>query len=179
MNVSVDGFINDARGSLDWSVVDDELHAWFNEHERRAAAFIYGRRLYETMTDYWPFALDDPDATDVMREFARIWQPKPKFVFSNTLESVDWNSRLLVGEVVPEVERLKSEIDGELHVAGATVAAPLVRAGMVDEFVLIVHPAVLAAGTPYFPDGNRPAALRLLETRTFPQGQVLLRYVPR
>jgi len=179
MNVSLDGFINDARGSLDWSNVDDELHSWFNEHERAASATIYGRRLYQTMSDYWPFALDDPDANDVMRDYARVWQPMPKIVFSQTLQSVDWNSQLIAEDVMAHVDRLKRELDGDVHVGGATIAAPLVQAGLVDEYVLIVHPVLVGGGTPFFPVLEEPIPLRLVETRSFSGGQHLLRYVRR
>ena len=78
MNVSLDGFVNTADGSLDWTLVDEELHSWFNEHEREAGAFVYGRRLYEAMAAYAPTPENDPAATPAMVEFARIWNPKPK-----------------------------------------------------------------------------------------------------
>src|ERR1700704_1518429 len=94
MNASLDGYVETPDHSLDWANVDDELHTWFNDRAREAAAFLYGRRLYETMAAYWPTAAADPGATKVMLDFARIWNEKPKIVFSSTLTSVRWNSRL-------------------------------------------------------------------------------------
>ena len=132
MNVSLDGFVNTADGSLDWTLVDEELHSWFNEHEREAGAFVYGRRLYEVMAAYWPTAENDPAATPAMVEFARIWNPKPKVVFSTTLESVDWNSRLVHGEVGAELKRVKAEFGGELHIGGPSLAAQLIERDLVD-----------------------------------------------
>ena len=99
LNVSVDGFIETPDRSLDWGVVDEELHAWFTERARGLAASLYGRRLYETMSAYWPTAESDPAATHTMREFGRLWVAMPKLVFSSTLTSVDWNSRLARGDV--------------------------------------------------------------------------------
>jgi dihydrofolate reductase len=93
MSVSLDGFVETPSRSLDWVLVDDELHAVFNDEARAMGAFLYGRRMYELMVAYWPTAETDPSATPVMREFARIWRDKPKIVFSRTLERVDWNSR--------------------------------------------------------------------------------------
>src|SRR5919197_4368132 len=132
MNVSLDGFVNTADGSLDWTLVDEELHSWFNEHEREAGAFVYGRRLYEVMAAYWPTAENDPAATPAMVEFARIWNPKAKVVFSTTLESVDWNSRLVHGEVGAELKRVKAEFGGELHIGGPSLAAQFIERDLVD-----------------------------------------------
>jgi hypothetical protein len=75
MSVSLDGFVETPDRSLDWVQVDEELHSFFNEEAREMSAFLYGRRLYEVMADYWPNAEDDPNATPSMLEFARIWKP--------------------------------------------------------------------------------------------------------
>lgn len=73
MNVSLDGFVETPDRSLAWTEVDDELHAWFNEDLRKADVSVYGRRLWEVMSAYWPTGEANPDSTEVMREFARIW----------------------------------------------------------------------------------------------------------
>jgi len=179
MGVSLDGFINDAEGGLDWVSIDEELHAWYNERAAEKTAFIYGRRMYETMAPYWPDALDNPASTEVEREFARIWVDKPKFVFSKSLESLGWNSTLERGDAAQGIARLKNELDGSLEVSGATIAAAAIAAGLVDEFELMMNPAVIGDGTPFFPRLDAPLKLRLIETRPFRVGAVLLRYVPR
>ncbi len=176
MNVSLDGFIETADHSLDWASVDDELHQWFNDHTRGLDATIYGRRLYEGMSAHWPTADADPAATDVMREFGRIWTPMPKVVFSNSLDHVEYNSRLVRGDVRPVLEDLRREFPGDIDVAGPDIAGQFVRAGLVDEFRLVVHPVTIAAGTRYWPILEAPLPLRLTETRTFGSGVVMLAY---
>ncbi len=175
-NVSLDGFVNTPDGSVDWTVVDDELHGFFNEQTQATEVMVYGRRLYETMAGYWPTAEDDPAATETMREFARLWNPTPKVVFSTTLEDVGPNCRLLRGDVVGEVTRLKAEVDGEIEIGGPTLARDVIRAGLVDEFRVVVHPVVLGGGTRFFPELDAPINLRQVETRTFQSGAVYLRY---
>jgi len=178
MNVSLDGFVETPDHSTAWGTVDDELHAWFNDRIRESGAFVYGRRLYELMASYWPTAESDPVATPVMVEFARIWVPKPKVVFSSTLTSVDWNSRLTRGDVGAELERMRREIDGDLEIGGPTLAAEFIRRGLVDEYRLVVHPVVIGAGTPFFPPLDRRLDLELFDTHTFASGVVYLGYRP-
>lgn len=174
--VSVDGYIADAQGRIDWTDPSEELHQYWNDFERETALSFYGRRLYDLMSAYWPDADKEPDADPVTVEFARIWRDMPKVVFSRTLESVGWNSRLERGDVVEVVSKLKAETDGQLEIAGATVAAPIVRAGLVDEYRMVVAPAAVGGGTPFFPTLPSWLSLRLVENRTFPGGTVLLRY---
>lgn len=175
-NVSVDGYIADAQGSIDWSDPSQELHQYWNDFERETALSFYGRRLYELMSAYWPTADQDPEAGPLIVDFASVWRDMPKVVFSSTLESVDWNSRLERGDPVGVVRKLKAETEGQLEIAGATLAAPVVRAGLVDEYRIVMAPNVVGGGTPFFPTLPSWISLRLLENRTFPCGTVLLRY---
>lgn len=174
--VSVDGYIADAQGSIDWSDPSEELHQYWNDFERETTLSFYGRRLYDLMSAYWPTADEDPDADPMIVDFAGIWRAMPKVVFSQILESVDWNSRLERGDPVEVVARLKAETDGQLEVAGATLAAPIVRAGLVDEYRMVVAPTAVGGGTPFFPTLPSWIPLRLMENRQFPGGTVLLRY---
>ena len=178
LNVSLDGFVETPNHSLDWASVDDELHTWFNDQARTLDASLYGRRMYELMADYWPTGEDDPSATDAMREFARIWQAMPKIVFSSSLKHVQHNSRMVRGDVGTVLESLRQEFDGDLDVGGPNLAGQFVRRGLVDEYRLVVHPVVLGAGTPFWPELDAPLRLRLVETRTFASGAELRSYVP-
>jgi dihydrofolate reductase len=177
MNVSLDGYVETPDHGLEWADVDEELHTWFNEQARRADAFVWGRRMYELMVGYWPTAASDPSATPAMLEFARIADAKPKVVFSSTLSSVEWNGRLVRGDVRAELARMRAEFDGELDIGGATLAGEFIRRGLVDEYRLLVHPVMLGAGTPFFPPLERPIRLRPSDTHRFASGVVYLGYV--
>lgn len=178
MGVSVDGYTADGQGEIPWIGPDDELHQYWNDQARDIAVSLYGRKQYELMSAHWPTADQAPDVPAVEAEFARLWRAMPKVVFSKTLESVDWNSRLERGDVVEVARRLKAETDGMMEVGGSTLAAPLVRAGLVDEFQVVVTPVAVGGGTPFFPTLHEWIKLRLVENRTFPSGSVLLRFVP-
>jgi dihydrofolate reductase len=178
MSISLDGYVETASRSLDWVRIDEELHASFNDEAREMSAFLYGRRLYELMVDSWPNAEADPSATPAMLEFAQIWRDKPKIVFSRTLSHVDWNSRLVRDDVVGEVARLRAQPGFDMSVGGPTLASRVMRAGLIDEYRLFVHPVILGAGTPYFPALDDRVGLRLLESRTFGSGVVYLRSLP-
>ena len=176
MSVSLDGFVETSSRSLDWVLIDEELHSFFNAEAQEMSAFVYGRRLYELMAAYWPTAEDDPSATPAMIEFARIWRDTPKIVFSRTLERVAWNSRLVRDGAAEEVARLKAQPGFDMDVGGPSTAATLMRLGLIDEIHLFVHPVILGAGTPFFPALDHRLGMELLETRTFASGVVYLRY---
>jgi dihydrofolate reductase len=176
MSVSLDGFVETPSRSLDWVLVDEVLHSFFNDEARAMSTSLYGRRLYELMVDYWPTAETDPSATPAELEFAQIWKNTPKVVFSRTLDRVDWNSRLVRDDAAAEVARLKAQPGLDMDVGGPTLASTLMRAGLIDEYRLFVHPVILGAGTPFFPTLDDRIGLKLLETRTFASGVVYLRY---
>ncbi|HUS20403.1 MAG TPA: dihydrofolate reductase family protein [Aeromicrobium sp.] len=170
LNVSLDGYVETASKSLQWALVDEELHGWFNDQTRSIDASLYGRGMYNLMSDYWPHARSDPDAGPVEKEFGELWLATPKIVFSSTLESVDWNSRLVRGSPADELARVRQEFPGDLAVGGATLASSFIRAGLVEEFRLVVHPVVIGGGTPFFPPTDSPIPLRLTDTHTFSSG---------
>ena len=128
------------------------------------------------MGGYWPTAGSDPEATPAMLDFAAIWARTEKIVFSSSLESVEHGARLVRGDAVEEVRRLKAEPGLDMDTGGPTLTAALIEAGLVDEFCLYVTPVVLGSGTPYFPPGVSRFDLRLLETRSFANGVIRLRY---
>ena len=170
LNTSVDGFVETTDHGLDWSVGDDELLGWFTHRARGLDASLYGRRLYETMSSYWPTAHTDPAVTETGLEFQRQWLRIPKIVFSSTLDSVDWNSRLVRGDVGDELALLREEFDGDFEVGGATLAAEFIRRGLVDRFELITHPVIIGSGTPYLPHLDERIRLRLTDSRAFACG---------
>ena len=180
MSVSLDGFIAGPGGEIDWSGPDDELHRFHNDRVRGQSAQLLGRRLYETMLYWEGFAEREPAATETTLDFARIWQPLPKVVFSRTLTQVKGtHTRLAQGTPAEELERLKAEPgEGDVGVGGAGLAAELIAAGLVDDFQLFVVPIALGAGTRFFLPLEHRIPLELVERREFARGVQYLRYRP-
>ena len=179
MSVSLDGYIAAPGGDLGWGVPSDELFQFWSDRVASTGLALYGRRLWEGMNAHWPTADQQPGVTPAHAEFARRWRDMPKAVFSSTLDAVDGNARLVPGDAVAEMTRLKAGDGGPLDVGGATLAAAAVRAGLVDEYVVVTHPVLVGSGTPFFPALDAWVPLELVETRTFPGGVLLTRYEPR
>jgi dihydrofolate reductase len=177
MNTSLDGYVEDANGSLDWTITDEEIHQFFNDQEREFEVSLYGRRLYETMQPYWSTADQNPDLPAVVKEYARIWNAIPRIVFSRTLDHVEVNATLMRDGLIEQITKLKSQPGRWMNVGGPTLAASLIEAGMVDEFRLVIHPVILGGGKSYFPNLKAPTNLMLLETHHFSSGAMYLRYV--
>ena len=174
LSLSLDGFFEGPNREIGWHLVDDELHAHFNQHVRTVGAFLEGRVTHELMADFWPKADEDPANPPAVREYAGIFREKPKFVFSRTTERADWSTAVLP-EVVPEqIEELKERY-GVLSVGGPDLAATFMRLDLIDEYRLYIHPVVIGDGKRLFPPGV-VFGLRLAETKTFGNGVVLLRY---
>lgn len=182
MNVSLDGCISAPGDDLGWSAPNDELFQWWSDRVAATGVELYGRRLWQTMSSHWPTADQQPGATPAEREFAHRWREMPKVVFSSTLTGpLDWNTRLVTGDAVAEIARLKADdaSAGPIEIGGATLAATAIRAELVDEFVLVTHPVIVGGGTPFFPALDRWVKLTLVETRAFPGGVFMTRYETR
>ncbi|GAA4695980.1 dihydrofolate reductase family protein [Nocardioides nanhaiensis] len=176
MNVSLDGYVAGPEGDLAWSEPSDELFQWWSDRVGATGCALYGRRVWGAMSSHWPTADQQPGVTPAHAEYARRWREMPKVVVSSTPQEVGWNARCVVGDPVPEIERLTSLDDGPVDVVGATLAATAMRAGLVDEYVLVTHPVLIGAGLPFFTGLDNRVSLELVETRPFPRGVLLTRY---
>lgn len=179
MNLSLDGYIAAPGGDLGWSMPSDELFQWWSDRVAATGLALYGRRLWQMMNAHWPTADQQPGVTPAHAEYAGRWRDMPKVVFSSTIGAVDGNARLVSGDAVAEITRLKAEDGGPMDVAGAALAGAAIRAGLVDEYAIVRHPVLVGGGTPFFPALESWVDLTLVETRTFPDGVLLTRYQTR
>jgi dihydrofolate reductase len=177
LSVSLDGYVADSAGSLDFVHIDEEIHRAINEEQGGVAMHVYGRRMWELMAATWPTWDRNPAATPWEVEWARIWQAMPKVVVSRTLNAVDQPRTELVREDPADlIERLKPSVDGDISVGGPTLAARLIERDLVDDFRILLQPVTLGAGLPFFPAGVPPRSLELVASRPFASGVVGLRY---
>ncbi|MFE3597887.1 dihydrofolate reductase family protein [Streptomyces sp. NPDC059096] len=176
MNLTLDGYIAAPGDDIGWSVPSDELFQFWSDQLRATELSLYGRKLWQTMSSYWPTGDQQPGATPAEIEFARRWRDMSKVVFSTTIDQVDWNTRLVTGDAVAEITRLKAEDGGPMDIGGATLAGAAMRAGLIDEYVLATAPVLAGGGTPFFTALDNWVNLNLVETRSFPCGVILTRY---
>ncbi|MGW6448446.1 dihydrofolate reductase family protein [Lentzea sp. NPDC055074] len=176
MSVSLDGYVAAPGDDLSWGTPSDELFQFWSDRVAATGLALYGRRLWDGMSSHWPTADQQPGATPAAVEYAARWRAMPKVVFSSTLQEVDWNARLVAGDAVTEITRLKAEDGGPMDVAGATLAAAAMRAGLIDEYLVVTHPVLVGGGKPFFTALDSWVNLDLAETRTFPGGVLLARY---
>jgi dihydrofolate reductase len=166
MGVSLDGYIVGPNGDFDWTAPDDEVFRSHIDEIREVGVHLMGRRLYETML-YWETADQDRSLDDSELEWAALWNPLPKVVFSTTLSAVEGNSRLASGGLAEEIERLRAEPgEGDIAIGGATLAAEAAALDLIDEYRPWVYPVLVGGGIPYFPQRERRVDLELIDTRT-------------
>ncbi len=178
MPASLDGFIAGETDTLDWSVPDEEVSAFINELHRPIGTYLYGRKNYETMT-VWQTPEVIPGLTPTMLDFGRIWQAADKIVYSKSLETVSTPKTRLVREFEPQAVRdLKAQLPHDISVSGPNLAAQAIRAGLVDEYQLLVVPVLLGRGKRVLPS-NVVVKLELLDERRIGHGWVYLRYRTR
>jgi dihydrofolate reductase len=174
MSVSLDGFIAGPGGDIGWTAPDAEQFRFHVEQTRHIAAHLCGRGLYQEML-VWETA-EQTMSGEAELEFARIWRPIPKVVFSRTLDSVAGNARLATGDIAAEVAGRRDQPGEVVAIGGAGLAAAAIAEDLIDEYRQFVNPVILGGGTPYFTPLAKPLGLRLTESRTFSAGVVYLRY---
>src|SRR5262249_5116787 len=151
ISISLDGYFETVDGGLDWQLVDEELHAHFNDWLRDATAFLEGRATWELMAGFWPTADADPDEAPVVREFRPIWSDNPKCFFSRPLQEAGWNTTILHDADRAQIGAPTGRHGGELVVGGPALAAPFSALDLIAGYRFYVPPVLLG-------DGHRPFA---------------------
>lgn len=174
ITISLDGYVNDVNGSIDFTTPTEEFHSFINEHLAGARTEVYGRRLYETMKVWEDWDTSDEPAP--IREFAEFWRGIDKVVYSTTLESVETSRTRLERRFDPDA--LRAFVDASEHdvsIGGPTLLASALEAGIVDELAFAIAPVVLGGGTRALPEGIR-LDLELVDERRFEGGTVFVSY---
>ena len=172
INVSLDGFADHTV-----AIADDKLHEFFAHLLDKTDIAIFGRVTYQLMADYWPHAHEDPTSTKGELEFADKFNAIPKIVFSRTLREAKWNNtRLVKDNMVEEVIRLKQQTGKSISLGGISIAQEFMRRGLIDEYWLAVHPVFCGKGRLLFDGLNERIGLKLVDTKVFESGVVVLHY---
>ena len=175
-SVSIDGYFTDKNGDMSWAHKNDpEFNSFSEENAKSGGELIFGRKTYEMMAGYWP----TPQAQQQNPVLAEQMNKLPKVVFSKTLDNVTWdNTKLIKGNLVDEVRKLKSASGDQLVIMGSgTIVSQLTDAHLIDEYQLVVNPIVLGAGRTMFEGIKDKLELKLSNTRAFKNGNVLESYV--
>lgn len=175
--ITLDGFFEgEHKWDITWHQVDEEFNDFSIEQLNHAGGLLFGRVTYQGMADYWssPTAIEnDPLVAAKMNSIA-------KYVFSNTLEKTEWNNtQLIKGDAVKELIKLKEQPGADLFVFGsANLASTFTKHNLIDEYRFIINPVVLGKGEPLFKEDNGVLKLKLLDARSFKNGNILLSYLP-
>ena len=172
--VTLDGLFAGPSGEIDWHNVDDEFHQFATDQLDSADGLLFGRITYQLMAGFWP----TPDAARLAPATAVRMNSIAKTVVSRTLTSVEWNNTRLVKEnVQEELTRLKQQPGKDLLLLGsADLASSLTDLRLIDEYRIMVNPVILGKGKPLFKSIKHRFAFKLLRTRSFSSGNVLLCY---
>jgi dihydrofolate reductase len=178
VHTSADGYIEGPGGEFDWAALGPELAAYSEQLSGRCDAFLFGRVVWDMMASYWPTADQGDDVDEHTRYYAPRWRETPKVVFSRTLQSAPWNTRVIGDDLVAQVTELKAATGRDMVLTGGSALAAALRAhGLVDETHVAVHPVLLGGGTPLFMPGER-GALRTAGAQVCDGRVVVIDYRP-
>jgi len=176
-NVSLDGYFVDAEGDMSWAHKRDvEWSAFAGENARGGGVLLFGRKTYELMAGYWPTPMaiqNSPEVAEGMNNFSKV-------VFSRTLDSASWkNTKLVKGDLAAEVRKMKNQ-DGEgMAILGSgSIVAQLASEELIDEYQIALIPVALGKGRTMFEGVKKRLNLKLMKTRAFANGNLMLWYEP-
>jgi dihydrofolate reductase len=176
MHLSLDGFAANAKGEMDWIVLDDAIFEDVDRLTDSVDTAIYGRVTYKMMEGYWPTVLSNPESTIHDRHHAQWVENVQKIVISRTLDKVEWNnSSLIKDNIAEEISKLKAQPGKEIMIFGSPrVANLLAQLDLVDEYRLTISPVVLGSGIPMFDEVK--SQLKLLSAKPYNAGTIALHY---
>ena len=179
-SVTLDGFFEGPNKELDWHIVDEEAKEYAKDLLSNVDTLLFGRVTYQLMADYWPAAATNPSTPKSDLEIADKMNNLPKIVFSKTLQEVKWNnSRLVKENIAEEISKMKQQPGKDMVIFGSgTIVSTFMQHGLIDEYRIIVNRIVLGNGKPLFKGINDKQNLKLLKTRVFGSGVVILYYQP-
>jgi dihydrofolate reductase len=179
ISLTADGMYADEQGGLDAFEPAEDEHRYANRLMQNAGDMVMGRVMYGVM-DYWDeLDLDDPATQDVERDFATAWRQTPKHVVSRGQPELRPNATKVEGDVVDAIRTMKGGDGPPIALGGgAELFATVSQAGLIDDYKFLIVPTALGKGKAMFGLLDEPLRLRLVATRAFPSGAVLLEYVP-
>jgi len=179
ISLTADGMYADPAGGLDFFVPSEEEHRVANHLVRDAGDLVMGRRMYDLMAYWDEVDIEDPATPKVEAEFARFWRGTPKHVVSRGEPPLRAKATLLKGDVIEAVRAMKSGDGPPIMLgAGADLLATFAGAGLIDDYRFLLVPTAIGKGKAMFGSLAQPLQLRLVGTRRFDSGSVLLEYVP-
>ena len=176
-NISLDGYFTDDKGDMSWAHKrDEEWNAYASSNASGEAEMLFGRITYEMMAAFWP----TPEAARMLPQVAAGMNRMRKFVVSRNLKDVTWqNTTLLKGDLVAEATRLKQLPGPDVLILGSgSIVSQLTEARLIDEYHIVLSPIVIGSGRTLFETVKDRRPLELTSTRSFKNGNVVLKYVP-
>ena len=173
---TLNGYFEGPGGDLSWHRSGEEEGKYAAESVGAGGVLLFGRVTYEHMASFWP----TPQAKQQMPAVAEGMNKAEKIVFSRTLKKSDWeNTRIISGDLVSSVRELKQSPGNDMCILDSgSIVTQLSDARLIDVYQLMVDPVALGAGTPMFKGLGKKLDLRLMSTRTFNSGVILLSYQP-
>jgi dihydrofolate reductase len=175
---SIDGRFVDQDGSMSWAKLDNdkEFNAFSSENAKGGGTLLFGRVTYDLMASFWPTR----QAIESFPDVAERMNNGPKVVFSRKMKKASWkNTRLIKGDLVAEVRRMKQEPgDGMVILGSGSIVSQLAGEGLVDEYQIVVNPVALGGGRTMFDGLGEKLRLKLTKSRVFRNGKVYLCYAP-
>ncbi len=158
-------------------VPDEEIHHHYEELLGEGGAILYGRVRYELMK-YWQPLVENPSGDKSMDDFAVAMEKIPKIVFSHNLKDTEWDSARLSNQTLEEeVLELKQQSGKDIFVGSRSLIIQLMKLNLIDEYQLCVHPVIAGGGLPLFENMGDRTILKLIKTKTFGGGAIMLYYV--
>lgn len=173
INMTLDGFCDHTAG-----IPDEELHQHYADLLDKGGVILYGKITYQLM-QFWQTLIKNPSGEKAMDDFAMAIDNIPKIVFSHTLHHTEWDSATLANKPIEkEVLELKQQPGKDILIGSRSLIIQLMKLNLIDEYQLCIHPVVEGSGLPLFENINNRTVLKLIKTKTFSSGAIILYYEP-